>query len=423
MSKKQLQAPRGTHDILPEEAPAWRRVESAFRAVCARYNYGEIRTPIFESTELFARSAGESSDLVVTKQMYTFTAPDGDSYTMRPEGTAGVVRAYVQHHLNERGPVCKLAYVNSHFRYEAPQAGRYRQHHQCGIEMFGADAPESDAEVLSFADDFLSSLGLKATVKINSLGTPQSRAGFVAELRKYLHPREGELSEDSRKRLEMNPLRIFDSKDERDHQVLAGAPRLLDSLKEHDEESTAHFARVLELLDGFGIAYEVDTNLVRGLDYYSRTAFEFTVEGFGSSIGGGGRYNGLVEELGGPPTPAIGFGMGVERVLLALGEEKPQPEPLTAFLVMLGDDARRAGPSVLRRLRQAGVNADCDYAGRSMKAQMREANRQQARFALIVGESEIAEGTLAVKDMALSQQASLTFDEAVAKLQQAQHTS
>ena len=417
---KSIQLPRGTHDVLPEDSPAWQQLESTFRAVCARYNFHEIRTPIFESTELFARSAGESSDILVTKQMYSFIAPDGDSYSLRPEGTAGAVRAFIQHHLNERGPVSKLFYINSHFRYEAPQAGRYRQHHQCGIELFGSNAPESDAEVIALGDDFLSALGLKASAKINSLGTPQSRVGFVGELRKYLQNREGELSEDSRKRLVLNPLRIFDSKDPRDHQVLEGAPRLLDYLREHDEESTAHFERVLELLDAFGIAYEIDLNLVRGLDYYSHTAFEFTVEGFGSSIGGGGRYNGLVEELGGPAIPAIGFGMGIERVLLALGENKPQVLAPTAFLVSLGDNARQQAPITLRKLRAAGVRADCDYVGRSLKAQMREANRMKAKFALIVGDNELESGTLAVKDMAASQQETLGFDEAVARLLRAQ---
>lgn len=413
---KSIQLPRGTHDVLPEESPAWQQLESTFRSVCARYNFHEIRTPIFESTELFARSAGESSDILVTKQMYSFVAPDGDSYSLRPEGTAGAVRAYIQHHLNERGPVTKLFYINSHFRYEAPQAGRYRQHHQCGVELFGSDAPESDAEVIALADDFLSTLGLKANVKLNSLGTPQSRAGFVVELRKYLQGRESELSEDSRKRLQLNPLRIFDSKDPRDHAVLVGAPRLLDYLKQHDEESTQHFARVLELLEAFGIAFEIDANLVRGLDYYSRTAFEFTVENFGSSIGGGGRYNRLVEELGGPSVPAIGFGIGIERVLLALGQSKPPVLAPTAFLVSLGDNARRLAPLTLRKLRAAGVRADCDYVGRSLKAQMREANRMKARFALIVGDNEIESSTLAVKDMEASDQETLSFDEAVERL-------
>jgi histidyl-tRNA synthetase len=417
---KSIQLPRGTHDVLPEDSPSWQWLEATFRAVCARYNFHEIRTPIFESTELFARSAGESSDILVTKQMYTFTALDGNSYSLRPEGTAGAVRAFIQHSLDQRGPVSKLFYINSHFRYEAPNAGRYRQHHQCGVELFGSDVPESDAEVIALADDFLSTLGLKANVKINSLGTPASRAGFVGELRKYLQGRESELSEDSRKRLEVNPLRIFDSKDPRDHQVLEGAPRLLKYLEEHDEESTQHFARVLELLEAFGIQHEIDLDLVRGLDYYSRTAFEFTVDGFGSSIGGGGRYNGLVEELGGPSIPAIGFGMGMERVLLALGESKPQVLAPTVFLVSLGDAARAQAPLLLRRLRAAGVRADCDYAGRSLKAQMREANRTKAPFALIVGDNEIESSTLAVKDMQAGQQETLGFDGAVARLLAAQ---
>ena len=414
-----LQSPRGTHDLLPENSPRWRFIENTFRDICARYHYGEIRTPIFEATELFDRSAGDSSDLVVTKQMYSFTALDGESYSLRPEGTAGVVRAYVQHHLNERGPVCKLYYLNSHFRYEAPQAGRYRQHHQCGIEMFGADVPESDAEVLALAHDFFGALGLETLVKINSLGTPESRAGYVETLRKYLQPYADRLSDDSKKRLAINPLRVFDSKDPRDQEIVKAAPRLLDYLEAHDADSMAHFRRVLELLDELQIAYQIDADLVRGLDYYTRTAFEWTVPKLDMSIGGGGRYNGLVEQLGGPPTPGIGFGIGLERLILALGEQVPNASQLSGFLVMLGDEARAAGPQILHRLRQSGLRVDCDYAGRSMKAQMREANRQNAQFALILGETELAANALAVKNMETGDQQVLAINDAIAQLQNA----
>ena len=414
-----LQSPRGTHDLLPENSARWRFIENTFRDICARYHYGEIRTPIFESTELFDRSAGASSDLVVTKQMYSFTALDGESYSLRPEGTAGVVRAYIQHNLNERGPICKLYYLNSHFRYEAPQAGRYRQHHQCGIEMFGAETPESDVEVLALAHDFFQALGLETIVKINSLGTPESRAGYTEELRAYLQPHAARLSPDSQQRLEINPLRVFDSKDPRDAEIVKAAPRLLDYLKHNDLESMAHFARVLQLLDELQIAYQIDADLVRGLDYYTRTAFEWTTPKLGVSIGGGGRYNGLVEQLGGPPTPGIGFGIGLERLILALGDELPDARTLTGFLVMLGDEARAAGPQILHRLRQSGVRADCDYAGRSMKAQMREANRQNARFALILGEDELAQNALAVKNMETGEQQVLAMDDAIAQLQNA----
>jgi histidyl-tRNA synthetase len=417
---KNFQSPRGTHDILPEQSPSWRFIENTFREVCARFNYGEIRTPAFESTELFARTAGESSDIVVTKQMYTFVAPDEQSYTLRPEGTAGAVRAYIQHHLNERGPVCKLFYIGPNFRYEAPQAGRYRQHHQCGLELLGADSPESDAEVLSVAWEFLRELGIPATVRLNSLGTPQSRAGYIQTLKEYLQPQHANLSEDSQKRLEINPLRVWDSKDERDRTILENAPRLLDYLQANDEESIQHFATLQKYLDEQGIAYEIDPTLVRGLDYYSRTAFEFVSPNLGSSIGGGGRYNGLVEELGGPSTPAIGFGMGMERLLLALGEEKQIQAPqLTAFLVLLGDGARTAGPKLLSQLRRAGIRSDCDFVGRSMRAQMREANRQNARFALLLGENELVENKIAVKNMAEGTQEILPTEQAIQKLLEA----
>ncbi|MDF2439026.1 MAG: histidyl-tRNA synthetase [Abditibacteriota bacterium] len=413
---KTIQSPRGTHDILPEQTPAWRHVENTFREICTRYNFGEIRTPAFEATELFARTAGDSSDIVVTKQMYSFIAPDEQSYTLRPEGTAGTVRAFIQNHLNERGPVSKLFYIGPNFRYEAPQAGRYRQHHQCGVELLGPDAPESDAEVLALAFDLFRALGLEASVKLNSLGTPQSRLGYIDALRAYLEPLRDSLSEDSRKRLQINPLRVWDSKDARDQEIVAGAPRLLDYLQQNDTDSMAHFDALRGYLDDLHIPYEIDAALVRGLDYYSRTAFEFVTPNLNSSIGGGGRYNGLVEELGGPPTPAIGFGIGIERVLLALGENVPSPPPLTAFLVMLGDTARQSSPKILSLFRRVGVHCDCDFVGRSLKAQMREANRQKARFALILGDNELAENKIAVKNMESGEQELLHMDDALIKL-------
>ncbi|HVF10687.1 MAG TPA: histidine--tRNA ligase [Abditibacteriaceae bacterium] len=417
--RKNFQLPRGTHDILPEQVAAWRFVENTFREVCARYNYGEIRTPLFEATELFARTAGAASDILVTKQMYSFVAPDEQSYTLRPEGTAGAVRAYLEHHLNERGPVSKLFYIGPNFRYEAPQAGRYRQHHQCGVESLGAAEPESDAEVLALAHDFFAELGIAAITHLNSLGTAPSRAGYIQNLKEYLEPHRDALSEDSRKRLDLNPLRVFDSKEERDRTVVAGAPRLLDYLRENDAASMAHFERLCTHLDRLGIAYQIDPALVRGLDYYTRTAFEFVSPLLGAqSIGGGGRYDGLVEELGGAATPAIGFGIGIERLLLAREASQAQIEgvPLTAFLVTLGDPARAAGVLILHQLREAGIRCDCDFVGRSIKAQMREANRQNARFALVLGDNELAEGTVSLKDMAAGTQEVLPLPAAIAKL-------
>ena len=412
------QSPRGTHDILPEQIADWRFVEETFRALCARANFHEIRTPLFEQTELFARSAGESSDVMVTKQMYTFTALDGESYTLRPEGTAGVVRSYLEHHLGERGPVAKLFYIQPNFRYEAVQAGRYRQHHQCGIEMLGSAAPEADAEVLALSADFLRAIGIEATLKINSLGTMESRRGYIARLREWLAPQRENLSDDSKRRLDTNPLRVFDSKDPRDHKALEGAPQLLPYLRQHDADSTQHFERVCEILDELGVAYEVDSLLVRGFDYYSRTAFEWVSDKLGaqSTVLGGGRYDGLVEELGGAATPGIGFGCGIERLLLVRAASEPseiERERLTAFVVTLGDNARAAAPQLLARVRAANLSCDRDFVGRSLKAQMREANRSRARYALIIGDDELASDSVSLKDLDAGEQQILPLDEAL----------
>lgn len=420
-SIRTFQAPRGTHDILPSQIASWRHVEEQFRAVCALHNYGEIRTPLFEPTELFARATGASSDVMVTKQMYTFVAPDEASYALRPEGTAGVVRAYIEHHLEQLGPVAKLFYISSCFRYEAPQAGRLRQFHQCGIEVLGASSPASDVEVLSLAHAFLRVLEVPAKLHLNTLGTHESRAGFVQTLRDYFEPLRAQLSPDSQKRLDTNPLRIFDSKDDSDRELLKNAPRLLDYLREHDEDSFAHFKEVCAQLDALNIEYSIDHNLVRGFDYYSGTAFEFVSDQLGaqSTVLGGGRYDGLVEELGGAKTSGIGWGCGVERLLLvreALGLQTPNAPQLIAFLVMLGDNARAAGPRILHDLRAAGIACDCDYVGRSMRAQMREANRQNAKFALLLGDDELAANSIAVKNMESGEQEILLLEEAIARL-------
>ena len=412
------QSPRGTHDILPEQIADWRFVEETFRQICARAGFHEIRTPLFEQTELFSRATGASSDVMVTKQMYTFTALDGESYTLRPEGTAGVVRSYLEHHINERGPVAKLFYIQPNFRYEAVQAGRYRQHHQCGVEMLGAASPDADAEVLALSAEFLREIGIEATLKINSLGTLESRRGYIARLRDYLEPQREKLSDDSKRRLDTNPLRVFDSKDERDHKALEGAPELLPYLREHDSESIEHFERVCAILDDLSIAYEVDPLLVRGFDYYSRTAFEWVSDKLGaqSTVLGGGRYDGLVEELGGAATPGIGFGCGIERLLLVRAASEPTPierERLTAFVVTLGDNARAAAPQLVARVRGAGLSCDRDFVGRSLKAQMREANRSRARYALIIGDDELNSDTVALKDLDAGEQRNLPLDEAL----------
>jgi histidyl-tRNA synthetase len=416
-----LQSPKGTHDVLPHQIPAWRFIEETFRALCARHNFGEIRTPAFEHTEVFARTAGESSDVMVTKQMYSFVANDGDSYTLRAEGTAPAVRAYLQHNLAQRGPVTKLFYICPVFRYEAPQSGRYRQHHQCGIELLGATSPESDAAVLALAHEFLQDLGIDAALHLNSLGTPDSRRAYVAAVRAHLEPKFDTLSEDSKKRFELNPLRIFDSKDERDREALKGAPRLLDALRESDPESLEHFETLCARLDDLGIPYQIDHELVRGFDYYTRTAFEFVSDKLGaqSTVLGGGRYDGLVQELGGTPTPGIGFGSGIERLMLvreAMGLETPAVAPPRAFLVLMGDVARAHGPKILQRLRTANISCDCDFVGRSVKAQMREAGRQNAPYVLLLGEDELAQNSVTLKNMADSSQQTMPFEDAISVL-------
>ena len=424
MSSVKFQSPRGTHDVLPDQVAAWQFIENTFREVCRRAGFCEIRTPLFEKTELFARASGESSDVVVTKQMYSFVAPDEQSYTLRPEGTASVVRAYLEHNLSERGPVSKLFYIFPVFRYEAPQAGRYRQHHQCGIEMLGASGPEADAEVLALSHEFLRAIGVAPTLKINSLGTPESRKSYIEKLRAHLEPNRQSLSADSQKRLETNPLRVFDSKEECDHKALEGAPRLLDHLRECDEESTAHFEKVCAILESLGIPFEIDHNLVRGFDYYSRTAFEWVSDKLGaqSTVLGGGRYDGLVEELGGKSTPGIGFGSGIERLLLvreASGNAPLGAEPLAAFVVTLGDAARDAAPQIVAKLRAAGLSCDRDFVGRSMRAQMREANRQNAQWALVIGDDELSAGTVALKNMALGEQETVSLEAAIARIKSA----
>ena len=420
---QKFQSVRGMHDLLPEDLPSWRLVEETFRRVCARANFQEIRTPVLEHTELFSRASGESSDVVVTKQMYSFEGLDGDNYTLRPEGTASVVRAYLQNNLNERGPVARLFYIFPIFRYEAPGAGRYRQHHQCGIELLGASGAQADAEVLALARDFLNELGVFPSLKINTLGTRESRRAYVESLRAHLEPNREKLSADSQRRFELNPLRIFDSKDPRDHEALVGAPRLLDHVREHDPESSAHFDELCRYLEELDIPFEVDHNLVRGFDYYSRTAFEWVSDKLGSqsTVLGGGRYDGLVEELGGSSTPGIGFGCGIERLLLVRAASEAPPveaERLAAFVVALGDAAKAATPRLLRAVRQHGLSCDSDLVGRSMRAQMREASRSKALFALIVGDDELAQGTVALKNLDEGTQTSLPLAEACQKIRE-----
>lgn len=410
-------APRGTQDLLPDEAPRWRFVEEAFRRTCSDFGYGEIRTPMFEQTELFVRAVGEHTD-IVSKEMYTVSAGGGEereSLTLRPEGTAPTLRAYLQHSLagaqGTPAPLTRLFYVAPTFRHERPQSGRLRQHHQAGIEALGSDDPALDAEVIALGLTYLRRVGVTGErTELNSVGCAACRPAYRGALRDALRDRIGGMCENCRRRYDVNPLRILDCKLEDWDALGPAVPDIVDHLC---AACAGHFAAVRATLDALDVAYVRNPRLVRGLDYYVRTSFEITHSGLGaqSTLLGGGRYDGLVEELGGPPTPGIGFGCGIERVLLtcaALGAEFPLTPRRPVFVVTLGAAARMPGLRLLHALRQAGVAAEADYHGRSMKAQMRAANRAGARAALILGEDEVARDEVALKDMDTGAQETLS---------------
>jgi histidyl-tRNA synthetase len=408
-----FQKPKGTQDILPGTVEKWQYIEGKAREVCRRYNYKEIRTPIFEQTELFRRGVGETTD-IVEKEMYTFEDKGNRSMTLRPEGTAGVVRAYVENKLYGEPDISKLYYLGPMFRYEHSQAGRYRQFHQFGIEVFGSVDPSVDAEVIALGYTFYNELGLKGVkVEINSVGNRPSREAFKETLLGYLEPLRPQLCNDCLSRLERNPLRILDCKT--DQHLFGDAPSILDSL---DEECSAHFEAVKRHLQAMGIEYEVNPRLVRGLDYYTHTAFEFKAEGIGAidTIGGGGRYNGLVEQVGGQDQPGVGFGLGLERALLILEAQRielPLQPPLEVYLIALGSEAEHEVVRQLFRLRQEGVTAEKDYQSRKMKAQMKSADRYQARYTAILGEDELGRGEITVKEMATGEQVNVPIESLV----------
>lgn len=413
-------APKGTHDIIPTgkhtatsgetgenktswvyDIRKWHWIEGVARNLCQRFGYEEIRTPMFESTDLFKRAVGDGTD-IVTKEMYDFETKGGDRLTLRPEGTAPALRAFVQHRMDLDRPVHKLFYIAPIFRHEAPQLGRYRQHHQFGVEVLGAKGPDVDVEVISLAMSLFRALGIqRLTLKVNSVGTVESRAQYVEALREYAAPFVSKMSEDNQRRFRQNALRMLDSKDARDQELLAGAPLLADHL---DPESREHFERLRGLLTDLGIEHEVDPRLVRGFDYYTQTAFEVQSPHLGaqSTLAGGGRYDRLVEDLGGIAMPGIGFGLGIERLLIALkaaGVPTPEPVGIEAFLCPLGDAARRACIKLLAELREAGLAADMDYSGRKMKAMLEQAEYQNARFAVVIGDDELAAGTAVLRTM------------------------
>jgi len=405
-------APRGTNDILPSETPKWQYVEAKFREICAGYNYREIRTPTFEDTGLFTRSIGEATD-IVSKEMYTFTDRGGRSVTLRAEGTAPVVRAYVEHSLGAETPLSKLYYIASVFRYERPQAGRYRQHHQLGVEAIGSADPALDAEVIGLGMSFLSALGVTGLeLRLNSVGCPDCRPGYRDALRSYVKDFTEELCESCQARYDANPLRMLDCKAPRCRELLSGAPSILDTL---DDDCREHFHDVQHYLAIMGVPFTVDYRLVRGFDYYTKTVFEIVSEDLGAqnSVLGGGRYDNLVEELGGAPTPSAGFGMGEERLLLTLeklGVQLPVDSAVAAFVAPLGESAREAAIRLLAELRSRGVSAETSYDSRSLKAQMRLAGKLGARFVVLLGDDEISRGVASIKNMETGEQSESPLD-------------
>ena len=410
------QAPKGTKDLLPQDAYRFQAVEAVEKRIAERAGYREIRTPVFEHTELFLRGVGDTTD-IVQKEMYTFTDKGDRSITLKPEGTAGAVRALVEHSLYAGPLPVKMYYVNNPiFRYEAPQSGRLREHHQFGCECFGAAEPSCDAELISIAVDVLKGLGLdNLVVNINSIGCPECRKVYHEKLRAFLSERLDKLCETCRGRFEKNPLRILDCKVESCQKQLEGAPSILDCLC---DECAAHFEGLKADLDALGIPYSVDPRIVRGLDYYTRTVFEIArqTENGTQAVCGGGRYDGLVEQIGGPKLPAMGFGMGVERVLMLLeqsGVEIPEPRHYDAYVAALGAQARIPALKLTTDLRRAGVKTEMDHASRSLKAQFKHADKVGAPYILIVGGDELARGTVRLRNMQTKEETEIPLENAV----------
>lgn len=417
MAKAKYTTHLGMFDILPDDSPKWRALENIIHEEAAKFNFEEIRTPIMEQTELIKRGVGQLTD-IVTKEIFAFTKGESN-YVLRPELTAPVVRAYVEHHLDQRGGSQKLYYIGPMFRAERPQKGRQRQFHQFGVEIIGSDDPVADVECIAFMMQIYKRIGIKNfNLKLNSVGDPESRDTYKSVLKEYLKPNFDKLSDLSKKRFEKNPMRILDSKEPEDQEFIKNAPVISDHL---NEDSADHFRKVCEYLENLGIEYTIDPLLVRGMDYYTRTAFELTSPDLGSqdALAGGGRYDLLVEEIGGQPTPAVGFAAGMERLMIACEElkiELARPKKVDLYIVSLGDKARAWALTTLPVFRDAGISATMDYLGRSMRAQMKDANRENAVYTLIVGDNELDEGTFTLRNMTESEEESLSLNEILTKL-------
>jgi histidyl-tRNA synthetase len=419
-----IQAPKGTADTLPADVWRWHAVERIARAVAELYDFKEIRTPIFEHTELFHRGVGETSD-IVSKETYTFDDRGGRSLTLRPEGTAGVVRAMIEHSiLADQGARAKVYYLGPNFRYERPQKGRYTQHHQFGVEVFGVAEPEQDAECILLQTDFYRRCGVKdVELKVNSLGDRDSKQRYRDALVNFLRPSAAKLSDESQRRLDTNPLRILDSKDPRDQEACKDAPPAVESLS---EKSRKHFDRVCELLGVSSIPFKVDPTLVRGFDYYTETLWEVTAGGLGSqnAIGGGGRFDNLVELLGGRSTPAVGFGSGLERLLIALesqGVALPDARKPLVWIVTQSESAKPIAWQLLAELRAADIVADMDVSGRSVKSQFKLAEREAASWSITIGDSEVETGTVQLKEMKTRDQTQVARGELLSRLGSKSH--
>lgn len=412
------QAPRGTQDILPADRPYWRYVTEEMHQVAALFGLQQIDTPIFEETGLYVRGVGEGTD-IVDKEMYSFEDKGGAEITLRPEWTAGVMRAYIEHGMHVLPQPVKLYSMGPIFRYERPQAGRFRQHHQFNVEMLGEIDPAVDLEVMSVAWTLLSRLGYRGlNFQLNSTGCPKCRPAYRQALIEYFKQYEDRLNEVDRRRLAINPLRLLDSKEEAAQPLLDEAPHSVDYLC---EECAAHLATLRGYLNALDMPHSINFRLVRGLDYYTKTVFEVWAEGIGAqaAVCGGGRYDRLIEELGGPPTPGIGFGMGIERVIASLKAQGVQPPPLPAPRVQvspLGEAARVAGIALVRDLREADIGAVLAFGGRSLKSQLKSADKAGIRYALILGESELAEGKVLARELATGEQTALRLAEVAAWL-------
>lgn len=408
---------KGTEDVLPKQSYRWQFIENIMREESKAYGFKEIRTPVFEHTELFARGVGQTTD-VVQKEMYTFTTKGGESVTLRPEGTAGAARAVLEHALDNEGLPIKASYFVSCYRYEKPQAGRLREFHQFGLEVYGTRSPAADAELICAARSIIERLGLdQIRLELNSIGCPECRAKYNQALRDYFGKYKDRLCDTCLSRLEKNPMRLLDCKSPQDQQLAKDAPKITDYLCEECEN---HFSEVKKYLDSAGIGYTVNPKIVRGLDYYTKTVFEFVTDCIGAqgTVCGGGRYDGLIEELGGKHMPSLGFAMGLERLLMVMdaqGIEIPNTDVCALYIATMGDHAKVKAFELLKRVRECGLTAETDIVGRGLRAQMKYADKIGAKYSIVLGDNELAENKAKVKNMESGEQTELALDESFAE--------